>query len=597
MSYFHQDSVFWVEVDKIEPNPYQPRREFNEEELQSLANSIRQYGVLQALVVTRQELPKEDGGLSVKYELISGERRLRAAKLAGVKQVPVLIRSGEENDLMKLELAIIENLQREDLNVVERARAFDKLAKKFSFNKTQIAKKVGKSREYVSNTMRILTLPDEILNALSSGRLSEGHARPLLMLSHRPEEQKTLFKEVMYKKSSVRETERIAKKIAKEKVRKPSKVDPELETLEKEFTESLGTRVNIESKEVGGKISIDYFSQEDLHALLDILKLYKKQGNAPMLENFLAQATKDEGAKKEESASVSDSDAVERDAKQGTYSAGEVKGADMADVYEEKDTHPKDPKMNEGQISEQDTTEAVSEEVPQEGPAPEKTGIWERISASFYSRAEDDDAKIYRGEKVEREDINDQNISQDKDVYQKEKSLEEDIEELTEERIKETPYEKPQEERPPQTESVYKEDQREFSSVRPYEEGGLYQKEKSLEEDIEELTEERIKETPYEEPQEERPLQTESVYREDQQESSSGLYGEDTGSGSLVEEIKQESEDKSQNNNETQEESVSEREESGSSYEENGEGTTLSEPPSGQGHDDEDLYSVRNFSI
>ncbi len=287
MSYFHQNSVFWVEVDKISPNPFQPRKDFDEEELQSLANSIRQYGVLQALVVTRKEVPKDDGGLSVEYELISGERRLKASKLAGIKEVPVLIRSGEESDLMKLELAIIENLQREDLNVVERARAFEKLAKEFSFNKAQIARKVGKSREYVSNTMRILSLPDDILDALSSGKISEGHARPLLMLVDRPSERQTLFKEIIYKKISVREAERIAKKIAKERVRKPVKVNPEIEELEKKFTESLGTRVNIETKEVGGKVSIDYFSEEDLHTLLKVLVHYKKEGNAPMLENFL----------------------------------------------------------------------------------------------------------------------------------------------------------------------------------------------------------------------------------------------------------------------------------------------------------------------
>ncbi|MFP4539515.1 MAG: ParB/RepB/Spo0J family partition protein [Candidatus Paceibacterota bacterium] len=294
MSYFHQDSIFWIEVDKIRPNPFQPRREFNEEELQSLANSIRQYGVLQALVVTRQEILKDDGGLSVEYELISGERRLRASKLAGVKEVPVLIRSGEENDLMKLELAIIENLQREDLNVVERARAFEKLAEKFSLSKAEVARKVGKSREYVSNTMRVLSLPKDILDALSSGKISEGHARPLLMLVDHPEEQNTLFKEILYKKISVREAERIAKKVAKERIRKPGVIKPEIEELEKEFTNSLGTRVNIVAKEVGGKISIDYFSEEDLHSLLEILKLYKKEGKAPMLENFLNKAEQSE---------------------------------------------------------------------------------------------------------------------------------------------------------------------------------------------------------------------------------------------------------------------------------------------------------------
>ena len=129
MSQFYNDSIFWIEVDKIKPNPFQPRRDFDEAQLKSLSDSIRQYGVLQALVVTRKELEKGDGGIGVEYELVAGERRLRAAKLAGLVQVPVLIRTGEETDLMKLELAIIENIQREDLSPVDRARAFERLVK------------------------------------------------------------------------------------------------------------------------------------------------------------------------------------------------------------------------------------------------------------------------------------------------------------------------------------------------------------------------------------------------------------------------------------------------------------------------------------
>ncbi len=287
MAQFYQNSIFWVEADKISPNPYQPRREFNEDELRSLADSIRQYGVLQALVVTRKEVPKEDGGLTVEYELISGERRLRASKLAGVDQVPVLIRTGGEDDLMKLELAIIENIQREDLNPVERARAFSRLAKEFKFTHVQIAHKVGKSREYVSNTLRILTMPEEMLNALSEGKISEGHTRPLMMLSDKPDEQKTLFKEIIYRKISVREAERIAKKIAHEKARKKHLADnPELEAIEREFTESLGTRVHIEQKEVGGKLSIDFFSPDDLKSLLEAIKT-NKSDRPKMLENFI----------------------------------------------------------------------------------------------------------------------------------------------------------------------------------------------------------------------------------------------------------------------------------------------------------------------
>jgi ParB family chromosome partitioning protein len=173
MSRFYNDSIFWIETDKIKPNPYQPRREFDESQLRSLADSIRQYGVLQALVVTRNEVEKPGGGIGVEYELVAGERRLRAAKLAGLAQVPVLIRTGEETDLMKLELAIIENIQREDLSPVDRARAFDRLVKEFNFKHHEIGKKVGKSREYVSNSLRILTLPEYIINALSENKITE----------------------------------------------------------------------------------------------------------------------------------------------------------------------------------------------------------------------------------------------------------------------------------------------------------------------------------------------------------------------------------------------------------------------------------------
>src|SRR3989344_2053877 len=267
MSRFYNDSIFWVEVDKIKPNPYQPRRDFDEAQLKSLADSIRQYGVLQALVVTRNEVQKGDGGIGVEYELVAGERRLRASKLAGLAQVPVLIRDGEESDLMKLELAIIENLQREDLNAVDRARAFDRLTKEFNLKHNEIGKKVGKSREYVSNTLRILMLPEHMLTSLSEGKISEGHTRPLMMLVDRPEEQETLFKEIIFKRLNVRETEQIARNIAVERTRRP--VDQELIDIEGEFQEKLGTRVRIEKREDGGRLTIDFFNKDDLRNLLE----------------------------------------------------------------------------------------------------------------------------------------------------------------------------------------------------------------------------------------------------------------------------------------------------------------------------------------
>src|SRR6185369_1338416 len=177
MSNIYSNSIFWIDTDKIKPNPYQPRRDFDPARLQDLSDSIKQYGVLQPLTVSRVEKEKDGGGLVTEYELIAGERRLRAAILAHVSQVPVIIRVGD-TAIMKLELAIIENLQREDLNAVDRARAFFRLVNEFKFTHNEVAKKIGKSREHVSNTLRILTLSDEILNALSEGKITEGHTRP-----------------------------------------------------------------------------------------------------------------------------------------------------------------------------------------------------------------------------------------------------------------------------------------------------------------------------------------------------------------------------------------------------------------------------------
>lgn len=257
------DSVFWVEVDRIKPNPFQPRKNFDEAALASLAESIRSYGVLQPLTVTRKEIERPGEGIYVEYELIAGERRLRASKMAGLREVPVVIRTGEDSDRMKLEIAIIENLQREDLNVIDRALAFQRLVEEFGLKHAEVGKRVGKSREYVSNTLRILLLPQEMRDALAAGNISEGHTRPLLMLMDRTAEQKTLFEEILMKKLTVRDSEQVARRIATERARKPD-LTPELLLLERELTERLGTRVRIEKKEQGGKVLIDFFSVDDL---------------------------------------------------------------------------------------------------------------------------------------------------------------------------------------------------------------------------------------------------------------------------------------------------------------------------------------------
>jgi len=295
MSNIYSNSIFWIDTDKIKPNPYQPRRDFDEARLQDLADSIKQYGVLQPLTVSRVEIEKEGGGLVTEYELIAGERRLRASKIAQVSQVPVIIRTGD-TAIMKLELAILENLQREDLNSVDRARAFFRLANEFKFTHNEIAKKMGKSREYVSNSLRILSLPEEILNALSEGKITEGHTRPILMLVDHPEEQIVLFKEILYKRITVREAEKLARKIAYDRVRKKEFMpDPEITELEEEFQEKLGTRVHIDKKELGGQIKIDFFSTDDLRTILDLInKSAIEKKPEEMLENYIVQNSSNE---------------------------------------------------------------------------------------------------------------------------------------------------------------------------------------------------------------------------------------------------------------------------------------------------------------
>lgn len=285
MAYF-DNSIFWVEVERIKPNPFQPRKNFDEASLASLAESIRSYGVLQPLTVTRKEIEKEGEGIAVEYELVAGERRLRAAKLAGIREVPVVIRSGEDDDRMKLELAIIENLQREDLNPVDRAQAFKRLTEEFGLKHIEIGKRVGKSREYVSNSLRILLLPQDMLDALSKGNISEGHTRPLLMLMDKPQEQRTLFVEIISRKLNVRDAEQLARRVTPEKTRK-SDLTPELLLLERELTEKLGTRVRIEKKEEGGKVTIDFFSVDDLahiRKMLTRVELGSASTNIPISE-------------------------------------------------------------------------------------------------------------------------------------------------------------------------------------------------------------------------------------------------------------------------------------------------------------------------
>lgn len=246
-----------VPIASIVPNPHQPRLHFDEAKLAELADSIKEHGILQPLIVTKTEAG---------YELIAGERRLQAAKRAGLTEVPVVVK--EVGDQAKLELAIIENIQRHDLNPIEEAKAYLRLADEFHLSQEEVAKKMGKSRPSVANTLRLLTLPVEIQRAVIEGKLSEGHAKALLAIDN-PEKQRALFELILKEELTVRETEEKARSVAvRSHVRTTREAAPEVVAKEEWLTEQLGTKVKIQPKGKGGKILIEYYSPEELNTIL-----------------------------------------------------------------------------------------------------------------------------------------------------------------------------------------------------------------------------------------------------------------------------------------------------------------------------------------
>ncbi len=266
-----KESIFLVETDQIKENPYQPRRDFNEEELRSLANSVREHGILQPLIVTKSE-EETASGIKVSYELVAGERRLKAAKIAGLNFVPAVIRPKIE-EKQKLELALIENIQRADLNPLEKARGYEKLVKEFGLTQKEVAEKVGQSREGVANALRLLNLPVEIQKAIESGKISEGHGRTILALSG--DNQKiALMNEIILKNLSVRAAESLGRQVkgVSKRVRENS-LDAESKELESRLEEFFGTRVKLAKTGNRGRILIEFYSPEELTAILDkILK-------------------------------------------------------------------------------------------------------------------------------------------------------------------------------------------------------------------------------------------------------------------------------------------------------------------------------------
>ena len=253
---------FLCPVGQIRSNPDQPRKRFDEQALESLAVTIREKGVLQPLLVSR---------VGNRYELIAGERRLRAAKKAGLEEVPVLIREVEESD--RLELSILENIQREDLNPIEEARAYKQMVDRLELTQEELARRVGKDRSSVANTMRLLQLPREIQEDLAVGRLSSGHARAILALD-REVMQLKLWALIKDKGLSVREAEKHVHemkegKAGKEKPQAP--LDPDMQTLQDELCQHFGTRVKIQTGKKGGKIQIRYSSAEELNRLYSLI--------------------------------------------------------------------------------------------------------------------------------------------------------------------------------------------------------------------------------------------------------------------------------------------------------------------------------------
>lgn len=257
-------SVRYVTMDMLTPNPLQPRRVFREEALSDLTNSIREMGVIQPLIVR----PRGDGI----YEIIAGERRWRAAKAAGFQTIPVVVR--EVSDSEALEIALIENLQREDLNPLDTAEAYDTLIKSYSYTHEALAKRIGKDRSNITNHIRLLNLPDPVKDDLRSDRLSMGHARTLLSVDDLPTLM-NLRKKAVGRKLSVRELERIVKNYHDKKAgsapKKPDKSD-DLVALERELSRHMSTRVEIRQKsKTSGKLEIQFHSLEELERITEML--------------------------------------------------------------------------------------------------------------------------------------------------------------------------------------------------------------------------------------------------------------------------------------------------------------------------------------
>ena len=267
-----QEGAIMLSISKVEPNRDQPRKKFDEDALLELAESIRQYGILQPLIVQK----KDDY-----YSIVAGERRWRAAKLAGIKEIPAIIKKLSDQEIM--EISLIENIQREDLNPIEEAQAFKRLLTEFHLKQDEVAERVSKSRTAVTNAMRLLKLNEKVQQMVIDEMLTTGHARALLGIEDQ-EQQYAVAQKIFDEKLSVRDTEKLVKSLQGEKKKKKEtteKIDPKLEAvyhdLEEQMRGILGTKVYIHHKDAKkGKLEIEYYSQEELDRIIDMIRTIQR---------------------------------------------------------------------------------------------------------------------------------------------------------------------------------------------------------------------------------------------------------------------------------------------------------------------------------
>ena len=264
-------AVEMVDVDLIAPNPQQPRTRIDPETLAELTESVRQHGILQPLLVSR--IQAGDG--TVTYQLIAGERRLHAAKAAGLERAPVLIKEATAREA--LELALIENIQRADLNVLEEAQAYRRLVDEYGLTQEEIAARVAKSRAAVANALRLLTLSDDLQASLAAGAISEGHARALLAITD-PEERRRAWRQVVAEGLTVRQTEALARTWTPQPATpllpapaRPAQPDPDLAAVEEQLRAALGTKVQLHKGKRGGRLVVHFYNDEELEALIERL--------------------------------------------------------------------------------------------------------------------------------------------------------------------------------------------------------------------------------------------------------------------------------------------------------------------------------------